>query len=38
MYNDTRTYISYKYNYKSFCFIKMKYLDGEYYVEVKDHR
>ena len=38
MYNDTRTYISYKYNYKSFCFFKMKYLNGEHYVEVKDHR
>ena len=38
MYNDTRTYISYKYNYKSFCFFKMKYLNGENYVEIKDHR
>ena len=39
MYNYTRTYIGYKYNNMSIHFLfEMIYLNGEYYVEVKNHR
>ena len=38
MYSYTNIKYKYSYNCKNLYFIQMKYLNGEYYVEVKDHR